>query len=96
MSDACMINRREECLTIANNIVNGKRNEEYGTPENNFKTIAELWSTYLDTDLTALDVAMLMALLKIARIKTGTFKADSFIDLAGYSACGYEIASKEK
>ena len=33
------------------------------------------------------------ALLKIARISTGTFKEDSFIDLAGYAACGYEIAS---
>lgn len=37
------------------------------------------------------DVAMMMALLKIARIKTGAFKEDSFVDAAGYIACGYEI-----
>lgn len=36
---------------------------------------------------------MMMALLKIARIKTGTATEDSFVDLAGYAACGAEIAS---
>jgi hypothetical protein len=33
-----------------------------------------------------------MALLKIARIRTGTATEDSFVDLAGYAACGAEIA----
>ena len=33
-----------------------------------------------------------MALLKIARIRTGVGTPDSFIDLAGYAACGGEIA----
>jgi len=35
----------------------------------------------------------MMALLKIARIRTGTATEDSFVDLAGYAACGAEIAS---
>ena len=87
------MNKREECLRRANEIVNGQREEDYGTPEDNFKMIAELWSTYLEADISAVDVAMMMSLLKIARISTGTFKEDSFIDLAGYAACGYEIAT---
>ena len=37
---------------------------------------------------------MMMALLKIARIKSGTATEDSFVDLAGYAACGGEIAGK--
>jgi len=41
-------------------------------------------------------VAMMMALLKIARIRTGTATEDSFVDLAGYAACGAEIASKNR
>lgn len=41
------------------------------------------------------DVAMLMALLKVARIKAGD-KADSFVDLAGYAACAGEIATGGK
>ena len=87
------MNKREECLRKASEIVNGQREQQYGTPENNFGTIAELWSVYLETDVSPVDVAMMMSLLKIARISTGTFKEDSFIDLAGYAGCGYEIAS---
>lgn len=87
------MNKREECLRKANEIVNGQREQQYGAPEDNFKMIAEMWSAYLETDVSAVDVAMMMSLLKIARISTGTFKEDSFIDLAGYAACGYEIAS---
>lgn len=36
---------------------------------------------------------MMMALLKIARIATGQAKSDSFVDLAGYAACGGEIGT---
>ena len=37
------------------------------------------------------DVAMMMSLMKIARIKNGGGSGDSFVDLAGYAACGGEI-----
>ena len=43
-------------------------------------------------DIDATDVAMMMALLKIARIAGGAGTRDSFIDLAGYAACGGECA----
>ena len=49
-------------------------------------------SVSYDFSYTAEDVAIMMALLKIARIATGTAKADSFIDAAGYIACGGELA----
>ena len=45
------------------------------------------------TLFTSKDVAMMMALLKVARIKAGD-KADSFIDLAGYAACAGEIVTE--
>lgn len=86
------MNDRELCLRKANEMVNGHRQEDYGTPEDNFGIIAALWSTYTGHELSSIDVAMMMALLKIARIKSG-YKADSFIDLAGYTACAYEIAN---
>jgi hypothetical protein len=82
---------REETLNSAMRCVCGERQDQYGKPEDNFNTIAELWSIYLKTAVTPIDVAMLMALLKIARIKTGTATDDSFVDLAGYAACGAEI-----
>ena len=83
---------RSEVLQTAEKMVTGQREQDYGTPENNFERIAGLWSVYLGFDISAVDVAMMMALLKIARIAAGSDKEDSFVDLAGYAACAAEIA----
>lgn len=84
---------RVEILDTAKNAVSGKREQDYGNAENNFQIIADLWSDYIGYRFNAVDVSMMMALLKIARIKTGHGTNDSFVDLAGYAACGGEIAS---
>ena len=85
---------RAYILEEAMNCVCGHREQDYGTPEDNFGTIADLWSVYLDADIDAIDVAVMMALLKIARIRNGGGTIDSFIDLAGYAACGGELLEK--
>lgn len=94
---------RTEILTNAEKIVNGEREQQYGTPEDSFNLIAELWSAYLNSisdwgcalDVGPVDVANMMILLKIARSTAGfTSHADNFIDIAGYAACGGEIATK--
>lgn len=89
---------RKEVLENALRCVNGERDQQYGSPENNFRTIAEYWTTYLrsagydaDSMLEAKDVAAMLALLKLARIGSGRPKEDNWIDLAGYAACGGEI-----
>ena len=84
---------REDILQKAYDAVNGSRHEDYGSAEDNFKTIAKLWNVYLGLDclIEAKDVAAMMALLKIARIASGHGKADNWVDLAGYAACGGEI-----
>jgi hypothetical protein len=87
---------RAETLDRAKQCVCGQRVNEYGSPEDNFQLIANLWSAYKNTEFTAIDVAMMMALLKIARIKTGTATEDSFVDLAGYAACGADINNKKE
>ena len=81
--------RRAEILEQAQKCVCGDREQDYGSPENNFALIARLWREYLDTDkpITAHDVAVMMALLKIARIATGRQKDDSYVDACGYLAC---------
>ena len=87
-------NLREYCLEEAMKIVKD-RNCQYGSPENNFALIARFWSAYLDTSITSVDVAMMMGLLKIARAKgSGYSSMDSFVDLAGYAACGLECREK--
>lgn len=84
---------RTEVLVKAKQCVCGDREQDYGTPKNNFGIIAGFWSTYLGTNITPVDVAMMMALLKIARIKNGPAVGDSYVDLAGYAACGGEIGT---
>lgn len=90
--------KRKEILDNAEKCVCGNREEDYGNPENNFKKIADFWNVYLGLEnqyIDARDVAMMMALLKIARIRNGQHKADNYIDLAGYAACGGEIDTDE-
>lgn len=84
--------KRAEILEAARVCVCGEREQDYGSPENNFEMIAQLWTVYTGHTFTQKDVAMMMALLKVARIKSGE-KADSFVDLAGYAACAGEIAT---
>jgi len=91
---------REEILRAANAIVNGEREGQYGSPEDNFSRIAMLWNGYLSGSitrvLTPVDVAMMMTLMKVARTVTGTGSMDTFVDIAGYAACGGELFSFEK
>ena len=89
---------RKEILAAANKAVYAEdMDHDYGKPEDNFATIAELWSTYLgavcddpDIYLSNRDVAAMMVLLKVARAATST-KCDHWVDIAGYAACGGEI-----
>ena len=90
---------RSEILAAAERCVCGHRELDYGSPEDNFGKIAKLWTVYLGVSVSSTDVAMMMALMKIARIKgaqLGRVSEDSFVDLAGYAACGGEIATRER
>ena len=84
---------RSECLDKAKEIVNGARQENYGKPEKNFKQIAIYWSVYLDRDVSATDVALMMVLMKLARLQNKPDHDDSWIDIAGYAANGAELAT---
>lgn len=88
---------RPEILDAAKKCVTGQREQDYGSPERNFERIADLWNAYLGAKtVDAVDVAMMLALLKVARVKTGKGTADNFVDLAGYAACAGEIATQEQ
>lgn len=87
-------NIRRKTLREAERCVCTDREGQYGSPEQSFTNIAKLWSAYLGKHISAHDVAMLMVLFKTGRVKTGRFKADNYIDAAGYIACAAEIAEK--
>ena len=87
---------REKCLKTASEKVTQIKDKVYGRPEFNLSRIAKLWTLYLNSvfdcniRLTPSDVALMMALFKIARIMGGTEVEDSYIDACGYLACAYE------
>ena len=91
---------RKDILEAASKVVYAEDKEhDYGKPEDNFATIAKLWNTYLEATcddpdrsvcLGSRDVAVMMILLKIARLSMSN-KADHWVDIAGYAACGGEI-----
>jgi hypothetical protein len=76
------------------------RGLNYGKPEDNFNRIALRWRVHLknrfgiDVPIDAASVSMMMADMKLARLENAPDHADSWIDLAGYAACGGEIAVK--
>jgi HAMP domain-containing protein len=84
---------RSEVLDTAKDYVTKDRAAEHGDMENNFNTIARYWSVHLDAQITPTDVAVMMNLLKVARIKSNPKSKDNWVDGAGYMACGGEIAS---
>lgn len=88
--------KRKEILVEAERCVCTDRHGQYGSPENSFKLIADLWGSYLGlSKIKPRDVAAMLALLKIARIRNGV-KEDNWVDLAGYAACGGELDDKEQ
>ena len=87
--------KTKEFLEKANALIAGNREKDYGDKVHNHNNIAKLWSAYLDTYITAHDVAIMMTLLKVARTKLGEVSEDTYIDMAAYGAIAGEIKFKE-
>ncbi len=74
------------------------RGLNYGRPEDNFARIARRWEVHLlnrygrVVKLDAHDVAMMMVDMKVARLENSPAHADSWVDVAGYAACGGAMA----
>ena len=95
---------RREILQAAHAAACARGQCRYGAPAGSFRVIAQLWEPYIrarcaspgaDVTVSPEDVAMLMALLKIGRICTGDGEEKLYADLAGYAACGGEIATED-
>ena len=71
-------------------IIYGDREKTYGHPAKNLNTIAIMWAAYLDAkndkSLVAQDVAVMMILLKAARLANTPNHRDSLVDICGYAA----------
>ena len=82
--------KSNQFLNQASVLVQGQREKDYGDKVENHSNIAKLWSAYLDVKIKAHDVAIMMALLKVARTKFGNPTEDTYIDAAAYMAIAGE------
>jgi hypothetical protein len=86
--------KRADILTTASEYVSVDRAATHGDAEDNFRRVAALWNAYMGVDtISTEDVAVMLALLKVARIRQNPKHTDNWIDIAGYAACGGEIAT---
>ena len=74
--------------------VTGPRRRDYGTPEENFGLIASLWSLQLKHEVTPMQVALCLILLKVAR-QANSPKRDNLVDIAGYAQCASELKGEK-
>ena len=92
---------RKKLFEDVYNMICRDRQDQYGELEDNFKYIANFWNNYLSAknhmtlQLSAEDVAIMMSLLKVARMATGVKHYGNYIDAAGYLALAGEQAFKE-
>jgi hypothetical protein len=91
---------RASVLDEAKELVTGDRNNHYGPPHQDFARTAGALTAlgYRGPDgrnLEAHDVAIMVGMVKMSRLMWTPRKRDSWVDLAGYAACGYEAAEME-
>jgi hypothetical protein len=85
-----------DILDEVRNIVDNDRRKEYGKLNESFVRIASLWSDYLNHNITIFDVAAMMALLKISRLKSNPLHHDSVCDIIGYMYCYDKLTHEPK
>jgi hypothetical protein len=78
-------------LVEADDLINGARQKAYDHPKDNFLRTANLWNALLvdklvdDARITEEEVALLMILVKMARLQASPDHRDSLVDIAGYA-----------
>jgi len=83
---------RSEILQEADRLVSQDRHDQYGSAEDNLQHIAKMWGLYVGKPITSIDVAVMLTLMKISRVRSNPKHADNFIDACGYMALAGELA----
>ena len=93
--------RKQSVLDEAKVIIYGDREKTYGKPSKNLETIGKMWGAYINNSVGNVfdengeliefifdpkDVAIMMVLLKAARLANDQSHRDSVVDICGYAA----------
>lgn len=84
---------RTQTLERAIQVVMRDREAVHGNPGDTFAKIAMIWTAILGHDVDPSQVALCLAGLKLARLAGNPSHSDSWVDLAGYAACGAEMST---
>lgn len=80
-------------LVRVNDMLTGEKAEEYGNPRAMFKNISQRW---FGCDNAEVDVAIMMAELKVERIKYDHGKEDSYLDAIAYLVMALTFMQEKK
>lgn len=86
---------RPAILDAARVAVMQDRAATHGALEVSFGQIAAIWSVRLGVEVSPAQVAILLVDLKGVRGWTNPGHADNWVDIAGYAACGGELACRD-
>lgn len=87
---------RAAILADATQAVTKDRAATHGAAERSFGQIAAVWSVRLGVTVTPAQVALMLVDLKVTRAWGNPGHQDNWVDIAGYAACGGEIAGAVK
>lgn len=86
--------KANDILKLAGKTLNESRNKEYGDFSYNLAVNSILWEGYQEHHVDPIDVAVMMALFKINRIRANKEKLDSYVDAIAYLAAAAEMAGQ--
>lgn len=94
---------RQSVMMEAEGLVNGARAAAYGHPKENFERICLLWNAYLMGrpcgqcgPIDEKDHAIMMLLVKIARLQETPDHRDSLVDICGYVGTYEKLLQREQ
>lgn len=91
--NAIIYARIADNLIHVNNMLTGEKAEEYGNPRTMFQNISKRWFDCTDAEV---EVAIMMAELKIERIKHDRTKEDSYLDAIAYLVMALAFTQERK
>ena len=96
--------KRGKILQEAYKIINGKRQDMHGNPEDSFALIGKYWTIYLAHNGILIDdgvieiqpkeVAEMMMIFKMARMSGQIPSKDNYRDIAGYAAIAADMVEE--
>ena len=87
------LSKAQAALEQASSLINGPRQDAYGSPSENFERLAVRISQILNVPITKRQAAQIMVELKLARLAHG-YDYDSVVDAIAYLALMMELSDE--